>query len=377
MLRNNKGFTVIELIMSFLFASILALTLFSVIVTYRGKQQDTVIESRLLAFKSQIVIDVQEDIQLKGLKEINYCPGNEAGSILSRCVILSYNDNTTKVFEVDFDNKVDVIKNNDGTQTQFYYKIPFIRYGDIRYDIPDATSIYIDDDYILQTTGLYDGIETGTKLYKIEFNLKHNDLDTNVNISIVANGTQAVPSTGGPYKTYNIGALLDIQINDQYQRKFRVIQASNSYMDYVTLLYDDVYDNNLLLNSTDYNVLENYSNRYDNSKIKAKVYAVNVEWKNADEVRLITTEELLKISSAFCPQYSLIDSGNISLATAPSWVTNKSYWTMSEKLVSGNNNGKKVWVVDGNSKILTSAFVNANYAIRPVIVIKKTFIANL
>ena len=377
MLKNNKGFTVIELIMSFLFASILSLTLFSVIVAYRGKQQDSSIETRLLAFKSQIIIDVQEDIQLKGLKQINYCPGSVAGSIISRCVTLTFNDNTTKTFEIDYDNKVDTISNTDGTTTQFFYKIPYVRYGDIRYDIPDSASIYIDDDYILESVGLYDGIETRTKLYKINFNLKHSDLDADINISIVANGTQADAANGGNYKAYNIGDRIDIQLNDQYQRKFRVIQSSNRYTDYVTLLYDDVYDNPLLLTSTDYNVLENYSNRYDSSKIKAKIHAIDIEWKNADEVRLITIDELARFVPTFCPKYNLTDSGNVSLATAPAWVTSLNYWTMSEKLVTGNNNGKKVWVVNGSSKILTNDFVNANYAIRPVIVIKKTFITNL
>ena len=50
---------------------------------------------------------------------------------------------------------------------------------------------------------------------------------------------------------------------------------------------------------------------------------------------------------------------------------------MSEKILTGNDNGKKVWVVKGNSKTLSSDFVNANYAIRPVIVINKVFVTNL
>ena len=382
MLRNEKGFTVIELIMSFVFSSILAISLFSVIVAYRSKQTDSTIETELLAFKSQLLMDIQTDIQIKGLKSVdyNYYDDDEDAStpdvMEPRCVVMNYNDGTIKEFRIGQDNKVDIIKNDDGTESQFFYNVPFILYGDIRYDLPDSTSIYIDDDYILHTTSLQDGLETGTKLYKINFNLKHNDLDTNINISIVANGTLGEASTSGPYKVYNIGDQLDIQLNSTYQRKFRVIQYSNSYKNDVTLLYDDVYDDTLVLNSTDYHVVENNANRYENSNIRSKVHAIEVEWNNADEVRLITIEEIARIAN-FSPEYRGVDSPNVSLATAPAWLTNKTYWTMSGKLLTGDNNGKKVWYVNGNNKTLTSDMVNENHALRPVIIIKKDYIANV
>ena len=380
MLKNNKGFTVIELIMSFLFTSILALSLFSVIVLYRAKQTDTTIESDLIAFKSHIIMDIQEDIQVKGLKEISYCPPNDderrAGEkIHPRCVIMSFNDNTSKTFEIGEDNKVDIIENDNGSESQFFYKVPYIIYGDIRYSIPDAANVYVDDEYILQESEAYDGLETGTKLYKINFNLKHTDLDTRINIAVVASGTLPISGASGDYKQYNIGQEVNVQLNGSTQKKFRVIQNSSRYSRYLTLLYDDTYDSSLVLNSTEYNVIGNYANRYNDSIIKSKVHAIETQWSNADEVRLITTEEIARLA-AFCPQYRGIDSPDVSLSSAPAWLTNKSFWTMSPKLLSNNDNGKKVWFVNSSTKTLSSAYVNTNYALRPVIYLKKTYALN-
>ena len=125
MLKSKKGFTVIELIMSFAFSSVLAITLFSVIVTYRSKQVDSTIESELLAFKSHLIMDVQEDISIKGLKKIDYCEKYDqnnnivANAIEPRCVKMYFNDNTMKYFQIKSQLKIDKIKNNDGTEKDY------------------------------------------------------------------------------------------------------------------------------------------------------------------------------------------------------------------------------------------------------------------
>ncbi len=378
MLKNNKGFTVIELIMSFLFSSILAISLFSVIVSYRNKQTDSTIETEILAFKSHLIMDIQEDIQLKGLKSIEYCPGSEPGTIISRCVILNFNGNpgTSKTLQLSTENKVDTITNFDNTESQFYYTIPYIVYGDIRYDIPDAANVYIDDDYILQTTSPTDGIESGTSLYKVSFNLKHSDLDTDVNISFVASGSISYTTNEGPYKVYNLGDSVSVQVNDLERKNFRVIeQYSNSYKDDLVLLYDDAYDANLVKDSTNFNVVDNVSNRYISSAIKNEVHDIEVQWFNAETVRLITVDEVARIA-ALCPKYKGADAPEISISTAPTWLTNKNFWTMTEKEASGDDFGKKVWYVKGSARTLSFDKVDKLYALRPVIIIKKAYVVN-
>ena len=379
LLKSNKGFTVIELIMSFLFASILALSLFSVVLLYREKQTDSTIESELLAFKSKLMIDVENDIQLKGIKDINNCPYyDDSGNVVSdridsRCVILTFNDDSTKIFKIGSTTKQDVIESGDISES-FDYEVLYIVYGNIRYDIPDGANVYIEDDYILSKTDEYDSIEGNTRLYRIHFNLKHSNLDSDIDISIVASGTKIYSGTA-PYKTYNVGNDVVIQVNKNEQLPFKVIERSDGFKDTVTLLYNGSYDNNLVYNRTDYNNLGNLGNRYKNSSIKTKLEAINASWNNIDEIRLITVDDIARISS-FCPQYRGVNSSDISLATSFDWLTNQSYWTMSEKLTSDETNGKKVWVVDGSRKTLTSDFINASYAVRPVIVVKKAYITN-
>ncbi len=404
MLKSNKGFTVIELIMSFVFSSILAISLFSIIVTYKNKQVDSSIEQELLAFKAHLVMDVQDDVQLKGVKEIETCKqiDNEGRETIEpRCIYITFNDNTKKVFRVDTEIKIDEIYDDNNEKIADYsYGVPYIIYGDIKYDIPDGANIFIDDDYILHTKSINDGIETRTKLYKIGFNLNHADLDTDIDISIVINGTQADPVPAGEYQQYSKGDRVSVQLNEKYQQAFRVIKDSSKTQADLILLYDpetkkdaacgnagDPYviykritdpsyipnPRTIDLNSVEFNAIRNYANRYDGSIIKNVVYELGLEWNNADEVRLITTEEIARISSS-CPQFRGVDSPNLSLATSPSWLTNKSYWTMSEKIVTGNNNGKLVWYVDSSSKSMLGSSVDAHYALRPVIVINKRYV---
>lgn len=387
-LKNNKGFTVIELIMSFLFASILSLSLFSAVLVYRQKQNDSTIESDLLAFKSQLIIDVENDIQLKGVKDIEVdpekCPvydsdgnlvkdGNGNPVLNSRCVLITFNDDTSKIFKIASESKQDIIDSGASSES-FDYDVLYIVYGDIRYDIPDSGNVYIEDDYILSKTIETDGIEGNIRLYRINFNLKHNNLDNDIDISIVASGTKAI-NTPGTYRSYNIGNDVVVQVNKNEQLNFKVIEKSSEFMDTVTLLYNGNYDDSLVFNRINYNNLENLGSRYKNSSIKNKVNDVAASWNNADSVRLITVEEIAGLSS-FCPQYRGADSPDVSLAASYDWLLNQNYWTMSEKLSSGNNNGKMVWVVDGTNKLLKGDLVNSSYALRPVIEVKKDYITN-
>ena len=70
---NKKGFTIIELIVSFAFVSILTASLFAVVINYKEKEQDVSVETELLSFKYKITIEIENDIQKKLLNYIEYC----------------------------------------------------------------------------------------------------------------------------------------------------------------------------------------------------------------------------------------------------------------------------------------------------------------
>ncbi len=386
-INNNKGFTVIELIASFVFSSILAISLFTVVLNYRDKETDTDLITRLQAFKSNFVIDVEQDIQKKGLYSIDYCinttaepESDEYGQIIPRCAILTFDDGDTKTLAVKKTTKVDTILNRDGVPSNFDYVYLYIEYGDIKYNIPDETNVDIVTDYFLEQSTESDGLETNNPLYKIRIDLVHKDLPTNIAISIVASGSKFIDYGSSPYSNFNIGDLVTIQLNESTQRKFRVIQPSSGYNEFVTLLYDDVYDNSLLLSSTEFNTSISDGNDYNNSSIKINTDVLaspssSTKWVNASRVRLITADEVGYII-ATCPKNSSsVATSSISLASAPSWLVSGNYWTMTGKVAtSEEDRGKMAWYVNGNNKTLNFANVNEKYAIRPVIEVSKVYI---
>ena len=381
MLKNNKGFTIIELIASFVFTSILAISLFAVVLNYRDKEMDTSISARLQAFKSNFVIDVKQDFQKKGLESIEYCSNPERPSErLPRCVNIKFSDGDTKKLSVKKTTRVERLLNYDGSYSNFSVSYTYIEYGNIRYDIPDDSNVEVVTDYFLEETYPSDGLETNNPLYNIRIDLVHKDLPTNMVISIVASGNKYVDTSTAPYKALNIGDLVTVQLNEHLQRKFRVIQPSTGFEEFVTLLYDDVYDDPLLLKSTEFNKSVTAGNRYESSSIRInnEVLTENTssaKWVNVNTIRLITADEVGYIVAS-CPKNTANVANTINLASAPTWLTNMNYWTMTDKITENEEQrGKMAWYVDGTHKVLTSSYVNQKFDLRPVIVVSKEYIA--
>lgn len=380
---NNKGFTVIELIMSFVFTSILAVSLFSVVVSYRNKQTDLAIQADLLAFKSQLTIDVQKDIQLKGLYSIDYCMAeNQVTHELervARCIILNFNDSTSKEFKVKEEIVTDELTHPDGNSDKFVYGVPYIVYGGIRYNVPDGANVFIRNNYILEETSLNDGIETNTPLYNIRVELAHNDLDADIDISIVCSGSKNVNEGAAPYASYNVGDTVYVQLNNTTQKKFVVIKNSSGYDAYLTLLYDDLFDG-LAMSNVLYSNTPQGGGLYENSNMIGLLSDIKNIWTNAKVVRLITIEEISYILSS-CPYYRNVVSvgetpSTISLSSAPAWLKSSNYWTSSMREYSKDhpNYQMNVWVVT-SSKVQDVGATNSNN-LRPVIEVSKIYVAN-
>lgn len=375
MLKSNKGFTVIELIMSFLFASILSITLFSVIINYRGKEIDTSIETALLSFKSKLIIDLEQDIQKNILYSMEYCTDN-SGQRINKCVDIRFIDGKIKRFEVKEQTIVDTLYDRNLNEYNFSYKIPYIVYDGERYDIPDAANVTVRGDYMLQSTTVADGIESNTPIYKLRIYLVHNDLSADMDISVVANGTINLATGPAPYDEYNIGDKVGVQLNGTTIRKFVVIQQSGGYNGKVILLYNDSpLGNYEYANSTGTNV-------YGASTIKTQVDSLGRQWNNVDSIRLISSEEIGYIVRV-SPRYRGNDLGNQRLNCATSlgydWLLSYSYWTMSPKNFSDTPEhasylNKKVWYVNGPSSMLTDDYINSTHQLRPVIEIDKKYI---
>lgn len=376
---NNKGFTVVELIASFVFSSILAISLFAVIINYRDKEEDSSIETQLLAFKSQITIDIEKDIEKNGLKEIKYCT-DASGKIIARCITLSFFKGENKDFEIKEEGKVETIEGSDGADTTFSYTVPYLTYGGIRYDIPDAANINVRSDYLLEMTTVNDGLESNTPLYKIRVILVHNDLDADVDISIVADGAvNYADIMTAPYEAYALGDKVSVVLNNSEQKQFRVVKASGGYDGRLTLLYDDVYSSGgtTILPQTAFNNSKSNGNQYDGSSVKSEIDNLSLRWSNADVVRLITAEEVGYIVSA-SPKFKQFNASSLALTDAPLWLVSTNYYTMTSKLVSDESKKDMyVWYVNGTDKRVDQTYVDVKYQLRPVIEVDKRYASKI
>lgn len=366
---NKKGFTIIELIVSFVFVSILSISLFSLIINYRNRALDNEVELSILSYISKVKIDIQKDIDNKLLNKMEYCMNG--AEIMEQCIVLTFGDNTTKTFRIGYNFEVEKITNKAGeTIDEFSFKLPFISYGGIKYEIPDAHNVKIRHDFMLESTRIDDALETNTPLYKINVIFSHKDLVEDIVFRIVANGTMNL--TNGvtpPYKSYNIGDIVTMQLNPNDRRRFRVIKNSSGYNSTLILLYDDV----ALNRNTNFNLLE-HGNEYAGSHITTYFVDLKNTWRNARIVRPITADEIAFVTNV-CPQFREINSLNVGLATTHAWITSSSYWTSSKKEYNTTNQGKVVWFVNGASKQLEARRVDivANNSIRPVIEISKIY----
>lgn len=176
---NNKGFTIVEVIVCFVLMMIIVTSMLEVAMSYRTTAQNKEITERLISYKNLLTKDIQKDILEKGLTSMERCTSSEG-----RCVKLRFSDGTNK----------DFILPNINTSDRNSVENKYARYGGIKYpmmkdEIPasipagskpgDYQSIYVSGGDIFDSITL----NTGT-IYTIEFRIEYADLDEDYGIHI-------------------------------------------------------------------------------------------------------------------------------------------------------------------------------------------------
>jgi Tfp pilus assembly protein PilE len=360
MMKNNKGFTVIELVMSFLFVSIICLSMYSLIVNYKDRSMLETIKSELKSLQTSLTLDIQKDIERKLLNEIKSCPGHENAN---NCVEFFFKDDTTKRLEINEEVFADIIEGDTLT-----YKINYIMYGGIKYSIPDAKYVNIQDDLILMATTNEDDLETKNTLYRIKIGLKHQDVENPYVIRITTAGNKTAYTGAGSYTSYSIGASVTAKVSAGLNIPFIVIRDSSSHNSHVTLLYNGDYSSHGLGTSQKFNLTTSSGNKYDTSIIRDVLLSTTGTWINPKEIRLMTAEEIAFIINS-CPNNKKSGADMPLTSSGKTWLYNKDYWTMTS--VEGDNT--QAWYVTTGGS-LTKDAVNIQHFIRPVIVIHKSFL---
>ena len=187
---NNKGMSIIEIVVTFTLIMLLVTGLLIIVVNYRNKVAVSLERLELETFKNTLTQDINNDILNYGVKEINYGGECETLSDLNRCInIVFYNGmqkalGTSKIVHTSRDSVINKYIYYDGLKYDLKDDLPDkIPTGRTFFDV---AQIKIVDDAILNET--YTVLEDGTKIfvYTIDIEVSHIDFNDDFGIHIVA-----------------------------------------------------------------------------------------------------------------------------------------------------------------------------------------------
>lgn len=200
---NNKGLTIIEIVITFSMIMFFAIGLLYIVINYRNKVSVSLKKLELDTFKNNITQDVNNDLLKYKLKEINYggdCitltdDTQPSDSRLSKCINFVFEDPNDPNTSIEKAFGTSYIEN---TKTSVEHK--FIYYDGLKYAIKDKLpttlpenrkwtdlqAVSVMDDSILNSS--ISVLEDGTKVtvYRIDIYISHLDYDEDFGIHIVA-----------------------------------------------------------------------------------------------------------------------------------------------------------------------------------------------
>lgn len=95
-MKNNKGFTIVELLVSFALSMILVIIMFQLIINLKELYQTSGIKTEMMNKQYLITNKMYTDLTEKKLTMISSCGVD--------CINFTFNDNTTTMFYVDTNN---------------------------------------------------------------------------------------------------------------------------------------------------------------------------------------------------------------------------------------------------------------------------------
>lgn len=173
-MKNNKGFTIAELLVTFVLVMSIVLALFKVVDHYRERQQNATSAKEMNSYRNQIVKVVEDDIlfNCEGIKEIKGLDLKPSeGPNSQQGIKITFNG-------VD-DNGVLIAKN-------LIVKNNGILYGDMFYEFPSKFVSAVDDVIYTETKVSSDDSSLDKAIYSIHIDLTHSELNRIFNINIVA-----------------------------------------------------------------------------------------------------------------------------------------------------------------------------------------------
>lgn len=184
-MKNNKGFTIAELLVTFVLVMSIVLALFKVVDHYRERQQNATSVKEMNSYRNQIVKVVEDDILFNygGIKEIKGLDQND----LSLSAIEKAN--FQQGIEITFNEVIANAQPNTTNTKRLIVKKNGILYGDMFYEFPSKFVSAVDDVIYTETQVKNVSSEDPSlkkAIYSIHIDLTHSELNRIFNINIVA-----------------------------------------------------------------------------------------------------------------------------------------------------------------------------------------------
>lgn len=185
-MKNNKGFTIAELLVTFVLVMSIVLALFKVVDHYRERQQNATSVKEMNSYRNQIVKVVEDDILFNhgGIKEIK---GLDKATLELESGGLEQTDFQQGI-EITFNGVIANTQPNATNTKRLIVKKNGILYGDMFYEFPSKFVSAVDD--VIYTETQVENVNSDPLLkkaiYSIHIDLTHSELNRIFNINIVA-----------------------------------------------------------------------------------------------------------------------------------------------------------------------------------------------
>ncbi len=184
-MKNNKGFTIAELLVTFVLVMSIVLALFKVVDHYRERQQNATSAKEMNSYRNQIVKVVEDDILFNcgGIKEIKGLDQNDISlSPIEKA-------NFQQGIEITFNKVIANTQPNTTNTKRLIVKKNGILYGGMFYEFPSKFVSAVDDVIYTETKVSSDDSSLDKAIYSIHIDLTHSELNRIFNINIVAVNT--------------------------------------------------------------------------------------------------------------------------------------------------------------------------------------------
>ena len=181
-MKNNKGFTIAELLVTFVLVMSIVLALFKVVDHYRERQQNATSVKEMNSYRNQIVKVVEDDILFNygGIKEIKGLDQNDISlSPIEKA-------NFQQGIEITFNKVIANTQPNTTNTNRLIVKKNGILYGGMFYEFPSKFVSAVDDVIYTETKVSSDDSSLDKAIYSIHIDLTHSELNRIFNINIVA-----------------------------------------------------------------------------------------------------------------------------------------------------------------------------------------------